>query len=704
MGSSLLSRRLDRWSLAPRGSWRLHVRVCVHAATVMSVIYLTGWGPALGLCFVYAALVDLQQSGAASWRAVLGWSLAFCAIGQALVFESLMPSFLGRSEAQTLGFLGAIASSIVIIMAGSIGEAKQRADELLATARDDALRREAHHRAIVDNAAEGILTVGPDGRVMSFNVAAEAMFGWSSAEIVGQPVSVIVPTDLEQPLTEFLGACQAEPEVSQRKDVEISGVRRDGSQFPMSLATSAITSKDAPVIISGIVRDLSDHKRFEAQLAYQALHDPLTGLPNRMMLTDRLTQTLARVRRHRRMCGILYVDLDRFKTVNDTLGHGVGDQLLIEAAGRIKSAVRETDTVARLGGDEFVVLCEDIEGLPHATALAQRIITEFQSTFHLGDDDLQVGASIGIAYSVDGTDTAETILANADIAMYRAKKNGRGCFELFDEAMQHWIRTTVKLETALRQAVSRDELRLYCHPIVEAGNCVVRGFEALVRWERPGFGLVSPDSFIPTAEENGLILDIGAWVLDQACRHAAGWATRWPDRRLRVAVNVSGRQLTTGDFVDLVADVLDSSGLDPDLLALELTESTLIDDAVVVAPFLHKLRSLGVNLALDDFGTGYSSLTYLRSFPFNVIKIDRSFVKTIGTERDDNAIAAAVIGLAENLGLAVIAEGVETHEQLAVLRQLECHYLQGFLFGRPQPIDDAPALIEASALGFATPA
>jgi len=701
-GSSPVSRRLDRWAHAPRGSWRLHARVCMHAVTVLAVIYLTGWGPALGLCFVYAALVDLQQSGPASWRAVLGWSLVCCGVGQLLVFEGWMPSFLTRSQAMSLGFLGAVAFAIVIIMAGAIGEAKQRTDDLLAGARDEALRREAHHRSVVENAAEGFLTVDPDGRVMSFNRAAQAMFGWSEAEIAGRPVAMLVPAELHEPLAQFLAAPRsAQPSSVQRNDIEVTGVRHDGTQFPMTVSTSAITGELGSVIISGIVRDLSDQKRLEAQLTFQAKHDSLTGLANRMTLTDRLDQTLARVRRHGHMCGVFYVDLDRFKTVNDTLGHGVGDQLLTEAAVRIRGAVRETDTVARLGGDEFVVLFEDIEGIHRATDMAQRIIGVLQQPFRLGDDDPRVGASIGIALSTNGAESAETILANADIAMYRAKNNGRNCYQLFDQTMQRWVTDQAALELALRQAVPRGELVLHGQPIVEAGSGVIQGVEALVRWDRPGFGLVGPDSFIPTAEETGLILEMGSWVLDQACRHGAAWARRFPDRRLPVAVNVSGRQLVCGDIVDVVSGALARTCLDPTLLTIELTESTLIDDAVTVEPFLRALRDLGVNLALDDFGTGYSSLSYLRAFPINIVKIGQSFIRTIGTRREDSAIVAAIIGLAQNLDLDVVAEGVETHDQLAVLRNLGCHHLQGYLFSPPRPIHEMADLLESPTLGFA---
>ena len=700
-GSSLLSKRLDQWIDAPRGSWRLHVRVFVHAVTVASVIYLTGWGPALGVCFVYAALVDLQQSGPASWRAVLGWSFVCCAAGQLLVFQGVAPTFLSGASSQTLGFLGAFAFGIVIVMAGAIGEGKQRAEVLLARATDDALRSEALHRAVVENAAEGILTIGSDGLVLSFNAAAEAIFGWTAAEMVGQPGAITLAEDLRGLLAEYFETVRSVGHAhAQHGTWEVTGVRRDGTHFPMVISTSAIVVDGFPPITSCIVRDLSEQKGLESQLLHQALHDGLTGLPNRLMLADRLDQILTRARRSVRMCGVLYVDLDRFKTVNDTLGHATGDELLIETAARLRGAVRETDTVARVGGDEFVVLCEDLDGVHHATDVAKRITESLRAPFQLADDTVRIGASIGIALCNDGMTTGDTLVANADIAMYRAKDNGRNCYELFDEAMQKWVTTQLALEAGLRTAVERDELRLAYQPIIDADDATVRGFEALVRWERPGFGLVPPDEFIALAEDTGLIIEIGAWVLDQACRQAAIWADRWPDRRLGVSVNVSSRQLATRDIIDTVTTTLARTGLDPTRLTLELTESTLIDDTINTRSILQELRSFGLNLSLDDFGTGYSSLTYLRAFPINIVKIDKSFVRTIGTEREDTAIVAAVIALANNLNIRVVAEGVETEEQLAVLLQLQCHYLQGYLFSAPQPDTNVVALVEAGRLGF----
>jgi diguanylate cyclase (GGDEF)-like protein/PAS domain S-box-containing protein len=709
IGPQILSALLERWADAPLRSLRVHARFAVHVIAVTAVIYVSGWGPALGMAYAFSALADLQQSGAGAWPAVLGWSVIGCAVGQLMVFEDWMPSFLIRSYAETIGFLGGFVFVIAIRMAGAILENKERAEALLAEqtaeaarSRDDARRSAAHYRAVVENAAEGILTIGQGGTITSFNTAAEAIFGWTADEIIGQPAIVIVPTDLQEHLTAYLTSALSGAQSSdQRRDVESVGMRRDGTQFPMMAAISTVTTDAAAPTVSGIIRDLSDQKRVEAQLAHQVLHDSLTGLPNRMMLTDRLEQALARVRRSRHLFATLFVDLDRFKSVNDTLGHTVGDQLLVETANRITAAVRETDTVARLGGDEFVVLCEDIDGVQHATDCANRIIAALNAPFRFGDDDVQLSASIGIALCTNGNDTSDAILANADIAMYRAKDSGRNRYTLFDEAMQEWVTNQLALEADLRQAVARNELRLFCQPFIAADDGSIRGFEALVRWQRPGFGLVTPDAFIPAAEDSGLIVDIGAWVLEEACRHAATWARRWPEKRLGIAVNLSSRQLLSSDILDVVAGVLARSGLDPTMLTLELTESTLIDDTVDAETLLRELRALGLHLALDDFGTGYSSLTYLRAFPIDILKIDKSFVRSIGTERDDTAIVAAVLALAKNLRMSVVAEGVETPAQLAVLTQLNCPYMQGYLFSRPVPIGEAAAMVDGPRLGRA---
>ena len=677
------------WDRSPASRVRLHARIGAQAVVVTATIYATGWGPALAIGLVLVGQEALTITGSSSQRVVVGWSLSCLAVGQGLIALGWAPSLVPVPEVHGLAVLVAIGIMFSYrSLRSSLIEKEQAA---------------AQHRAVVENAAEGIYTVTLDGTIRSFNAAAEAMFGWTAAGIIGMPVTTLTPPELHEPLAAFLASYESVgPDVVQRRDIEIGGVRRDGSQFPMLASTSAIIVDGSAPVISCIARDLSEQKRAEAQLAHQALHDALTGLPNRVMFTDHVDQALARVRRHGRMCAVLFVDLDRFKTVNDTLGHAAGDLLLTEAATRIRSAVRETDTVARLGGDEFVVLSEDVEGVQHVTDLAERIIGVLQVLFQLDDDNAQVSASIGIALSADGTETADALIANGDLAMYRAKQNGRSRCELFDDAMQQWVMSQTALEAALRHAVPRNELRLFCQPVIDADTGQIHGFEALVRWERPGFGLVTPEAFIPVAEETGLIVEIGTWVLNEACDYAASWARRWPERRLRIAVNISSRQLLGHEIVDIVSNALVRTALDPALLTLELTESTLIDDTVRVAPLLHALRALGVNIALDDFGTGYSSLTYLRAFPFNIVKIDKSFVRAIGTEREDTAIVAAVIALAKNLDLRVIAEGIDNHEQVAVLIQLGCPYMQGYLFSAPIPADQIPDLVQAPTLGLIT--
>jgi diguanylate cyclase (GGDEF)-like protein/PAS domain S-box-containing protein len=689
---------MERWRGAPVGSWALHLRVATHVASVTWVIYLTGWGPALGMAYAFSAFAELEETGYRAWRAALLWSVVGFTVGEFLVFVDWMPSFLSTGQAATIGFLGMFVFAIAIRMVGSIGERQERADRLVALARDQAIASDAEHRAVIDNAAEGILTINADGTIASFNSAAETMFGWSANDVIGKPATMLVPTERAVRLEQLLHAYQVPVGELPRTKAESIGLRRDGSEFPMMVSTSPIVVHGVAPKLSGIVRDLTEQKAYEVQLAHQVMHDSLTGLPNRAMLADRLDHALARATRDGHPFAVLFVDLDRFKSVNDVHGHTAADHVLVETARRICSVVREADTVARLGGDEFVVLCEDLETIQNATVLADRIISAIELPFAVGDDEVHISASVGIALSSDPNVDADAMVTHADIAMYRAKQGGRGRYELFDEAMQHWLTNQRALEADLRVATARNELRLLFQPIVESATGSIRGFEALLRWDRPGYGVVAPDDFIPIAEETGLIVEIGGWVLQRACEAAAAWAIRWPERTLGVAVNISGRQLRSGDLVNIVRDTLDRTGLDPARLSLELTESTLVDDALSAQAQLAELRAVGVNLSLDDFGTQYSSLTYLRTFPINVVKIDRSFVGSIGTEREDTAIVAAVLALARNLDVRVVAEGIETPEQLAVLVQLDCPFLQGYLFSPPIADGDIPALLDTPIL------
>lgn len=447
---------------------------------------------------------------------------------------------------------------------------------------------------------------------------------------------------------------------------------------------------------STVLRDISERKAFEAQLEHAATHDPLTGLPNRTLLLDRLTMALARARRHDTLVAVLFLDLDHFKVINDSRGHSLGDELLAAIAQRITEALRPDDTVARFGGDEFVVLCEDLHNETQALVVAQRVLSSLEEVFAIGGTEIFVGASIGISHfrADDDHATPETLLREADAAMYRAKDRGRAQIAVYDETLRSRSLWRLDTETALRRALERDELVVHFQPIVELDSGHVRELEALVRWNHPDRGLLLPAEFIPIAEETGLIVPIGTRVLEEACQQLARWQQALPDlQSMSISVNLSGRQLGDPDLPDLLATIIDRTGVRPEQIVLEMTESLLMDDVEFSHLTLARLKALRVRLAIDDFGTGYSSLSYLRTFPVDVLKVDRSFVAGLGTEGGDEAIVAAVIHLAHTLGLDAVAEGVETAAQLERLRALGCDLAQGFHLARPAPAEDVTSVL-----------
>jgi diguanylate cyclase (GGDEF)-like protein len=437
--------------------------------------------------------------------------------------------------------------------------------------------------------------------------------------------------------------------------------------------------------INSQLRDeVLERRRAEARLEHLAHHDPLTGLPNRLQFAEHLQRSVSKAERSRHQLAVLFIDLDRFKEVNDTLGHAVGDELLMEVARRLTGQLRGGDLLARLGGDEFVCILEDLQAPQDASRVAAKLLARLAQPFSIRDHDLGISASIGISlYPADGVN-ADNLLRAADTAMYQAKKHGRNAYHFYTPEMTQYAQERAELERLLRHAIENNELEVhYQIKMAVADGIRPSGVEALARWNSPTLGSVSPVRFIPIAEENGFIVVLGEWVLRAACRQMAAWRASGVDVP-RISVNLSVRQLERADILEVVRSALDESGLPPDALELEITESVImnVDDAISV---LKRLRQLGVQLAVDDFGTGYSSLAYLKLLPINTLKIDRSFVIGIGDNLGDESIIQAIIGMAQNLGLSTVAEGVETEQQLAFLRDAGCDEIQGYFFGKPQP-------------------
>ena len=454
--------------------------------------------------------------------------------------------------------------------------------------------------------------------------------------------------------------------------------------------------------VEELSRHIAEQERISVQLQeskdhfrHAAFHDALTKLPNRALLAENLKFVIERARQHDDyQFAVLFLDLDRFKNVNDSLGHSIGDQLLITMARRLESCIREVDMVARLGGDEFAILLDGIPNQAEATNMARRIQEKLQSPFNISGHEVFTTTSIGIALSSTGYDHPENMLRDADTAMYRAKAQGKACYEVFDKGMHTHAVYLLQMENDLRRAIDRDELRVYYQPIVALDNGQLAGFEALIRWQHPERGFINPADFIPLAEDTGLIVPLGLWILKRACRQLCQWQWQSPaNRSLFMSVNLSGKQVAQPDLVENIRDILEETNVDAKYLKLEITESAVMENAELAARLLKRLHELGVQLSIDDFGTGYSSLSYLHRFPVNTLKIDRSFVGRIGEAAENLEIVRTVISLAENMGMEVVAEGIETMSQLTQLRRLKCQYGQGYLFSRPVDADSVSAWI-----------
>ena len=549
---------------------------------------------------------------------------------------------------------------------------------------------------LMDNVPDAIYFKDRDSRFTRVNRYAAVRFG------IANPALALGRTDLD-----FFTNEHAQQALSDEQEIIRTGTALVNVEEKETLAngkfrwvsTTKLPLRDRKgeiVGTFGISRDITDRKKAEEQLQHQAFYDPLTDLPNRALFLDRLRHLFHRARRSwgSPQFAVLYLDLDRFKTINDSLGHQVGDELLVATARRLERCLRPGDTLARLGGDEFTVLLDDVRSQADATGVAERIHQEVAAPLEIRGVEVFTSVSVGIALSSAGYESPEEMLRDADTAMYRAKAGGRASHQVFDGDMHRRAVSSLRLETDLRRALERQEIVPYYQPLVDLDSGALVGFEALARWQHPTKGMLLPDLFIAAAEETGLVVEIGAWMLAEACRQAREWQRKRPWlSTLGISVNVSGRQLSEGSVAADVERVLGTTGLDPTCLTLEITESALVQSVSAGAGVVQRLHEMSVGLHLDDFGTGYSSLAYLHSFPVQALKVDRSFVHRMCQAPQQSAIVKAIVSLAHDLGMEVVAEGVETLAQLEALRALRCRRGQGFLFSKPLPADQAERLL-----------
>ena len=660
----------------------------ISAVCLMAVVqYVTN----SGLATIYTGC-KMKQTFWSTWRKHYLWSSItyFAGASAALLIGRIIT---------VVGFYGTIATAPIIAIVYFTYQIYLKNVETSIAQAEHARRHaealeesEERFRIAFGHAPIGMALVSPEGKWLQVNQSLCQIVGYSEKELLAMDFqSITNPDDLPGILMHLAKVMAGELPNYQ---IEQRYLHKQGREVRIALnvsrARSACTESSHFIFQ---IQDITARKVAEDRLLHDAFHDALTGLPNRALFTDHLRLAIGRTKRNRNhLFTVLFLDLDRFKIVNDSLGHLIGDRLLVAIARRLEKCLRPGDTVARLGGDEFTVLLEDLKNHNEATAVAERIQMELIKPFDVDDRQVFTSVSIGIAHSSIGYDRPEDILRDADTAMYHAKSLGGTRHKEFDRSMHAHAMKLLQMQTDLRTAMDRKELVLYYQPIVSLDTFNVIGFEALVRWLHPERGLIGPDEFIPVAEEMGLIVPIGDWVLREACRDLRRWHDRFPsDRPLTVSVNFSGTQLLQPGWIEQIEQVLAENELDPHCLRIEITESVFMDEADDLSDALNQLRKLGVGLCIDDFGTGYSSLSRLHRFPVSTLKIDRSFVSRMDGNDENREIIRTIMSLAQNMGLEVVAEGVETVEQIAQLRTLGCECAQGFFFSEAGPVEAADA-------------
>ena len=570
----------------------------------------------------------------------------------------------------------------------AINQMRERLNADMEQQQKDAAEIRKFSKAI-EQSPSSVLICDRQWRIEFANQKFTQLTGYDAQSILGKHPGALGENDIENRQNRHLW--QSIRLQVQRVGVwqgEINSVRRNGERFWEQLIVTPIKDKSGGTtghLILG--EDISIRKRYEQQLLRQANYDILTGLPNRMLALDRLKLALAQARRESTLVGVMFLDLDNFKHINDTLGHDAGDNMLIEAARRISSCLRGTSTVARLGGDEFLVVLPGLNGPDASSQVAERILKTFAPPFMLSGQEVFVTTSIGIATFPDDSDNSGTLLQHADAAMYEAKHKGKSAYARFTPEMSEVSHERLQMESHMRKALELGEFELYFQPIVDTASGGLVAAEALLRWNNPAMGMVMPDRFIPLAEETGLIIPIGEWVVKEACQAAYCWQAM-TGREISIAVNVSPRQFRDPGFTDAIMRALNDSNLRPELLELEITERLILDNSIETADILKQLDKVGIRLSVDDFGTGYSALSYLKSYPFDTLKIDKSFVQDVLKENEDASLVRAIINMAHSLGLKVVAEGVEEEDQTHFLKAEHCDYSQGYFYSRPLPEQD----------------
>ena len=658
---------------------RLHLRVAIQVLTTTAVIYSTGWGATLAIGYVFAAADNIKISGGRAAKPVLLWSLVGVAFGQGAIALGVAPTLIAEPQVHGLATLGALGLFMAIWLLGRFTVAKESAD-------DHVRASEERFRSLVAHSSDAITIIGGDAAITYESPSVQKVFGYPPGEVIGKKFIDLVHPDDVPTVKQFVMDTVGTPGVTGL--IEIRLRHKDGSwRYVESVGNNLLHDPN----IEGYVlntRDVTERKALEAQLQHRAFHDPLTNLANRALFRDRVEHALARqVRRHDPFA-ILFLDLDGFKTINDSLGHQAGDEMLRSVAQRLKTCAREADTVARFGGDEFALLLEDMRDDSGAARVANRILKSLRAPFSLSGKEVFVDASIGIVVAEDMDATADDMMRNADIAMYMAKGRGKGCYEVFEQSMHAAVIERLELEGDFQRALERREFVLHYQPIVELQHNRVVGLEALCRWQHPDKGLLFPGAFIPLAEETGLIVALSRWVLREACEQAKRWQDQYPaDPPINMSVNISARHLAQPDVVFDVSQALQATGLDPKTLTLEITETALVQDTEQTITRLEQLKALGCRLAIDDFGTGYSSLGYLEKFPIDVLKIDRSFIDGLSKGTKKPEVVKAIVRLGHTLKLETVAEGIEEIDQAETFRALDCHMAQGYFFARPAGSD-----------------